>query len=143
MSNLVTRPIELRGLVASASGAVPRCVECGNGSLPIGFMDSTDAPEGFERHSAAADNGLLVAGQLWRLLRGTACGIREGRVMLDRCCNPYRGAEFPVPAIVDPRMATFTLPVLSTAEARRGIRFGLRRFPTAWRSATATPSGGR
>ena len=30
------------------------------------------------------DIGLLVAGQLWRLQRGTAYGIREGRVMLDR-----------------------------------------------------------
>jgi len=30
------------------------------------------------------DIGLLVAGQLWRLQRGTAYCIREGRVMLDR-----------------------------------------------------------
>jgi hypothetical protein len=61
------------------------------------------------------DIGLLVAGQLWRLQRGTAYGIREGRVMLDRRDrNPYTGAEFPVPAIVNPRMAAFTLPALST-----------------------------
>ena len=78
------------------------------------------------------DIGLLVAGQLWRLLRGTAYGIREGRVMLDRRDrNPYTGAEFPVPAIVNPRMAAFTLPALSTAEARNQHRDMLRRLGAA------------
>ncbi|MFM7305501.1 MAG: hypothetical protein ACKO4X_19495 [Alphaproteobacteria bacterium] len=39
------------------------------------------------------DIGLLVAGQLWRIQRGTAYGIREGRVMLDRRDrNPYTSA---------------------------------------------------
>jgi hypothetical protein len=34
--------------------------------------------------------------QLWRLQRGTAYGIREGRVMLDRRDrNPHTAAEFP------------------------------------------------
>ena len=65
------------------------------------------------------DIGVLAAGQLWRVLRGTAYGIREGRVMLDRRDrNPFTGAEFPVPAIANPRMAAFTLPSLSVAEAR-------------------------
>jgi hypothetical protein len=78
------------------------------------------------------DIGLLVAGQLWRLQRGTAYGIREGRVMLDRRDrNPYTGAEFPVPAIVNPRMAAFTLPALSTAEARNQHRDMLRRLGAA------------
>jgi len=78
------------------------------------------------------DIGLLVAGQLWRLLRGTAYGIREGRVMLDRRDrNPCTGAEFPVPAIVNPRMAVFTLPALSTAEARNQHRDMLRRLGAA------------
>ncbi len=78
------------------------------------------------------DIGLLVAGQLWRLLRGIAYGIREGRVMLDRRDrNPYTGAEFPVPAIVNPRMAAFTLPALSTAEARNQHRDMLRRLGAA------------
>jgi hypothetical protein len=78
------------------------------------------------------DIGLLVAGQLWRLLRGTAYGIREGRAMLDRRDrNPYTGAEFPVPAIVNPRMAAFTLPALSTAEARNQHRDMLRRLGAA------------
>ena len=78
------------------------------------------------------DIGLLVAGQLWRLLRGTAYGIREGRVMLDRReRNPYTGAEFPVPAIVNPRTAAFTLPALSTALARNQHREMLRRLGAA------------
>jgi len=65
------------------------------------------------------DIGVLAAGQLWRVLRGTAYGIREGRVMLDkRDRNPFTGAEFPVPAIANPRFAAFTLPSLSVAEAR-------------------------
>jgi hypothetical protein len=69
--------------------------------------------------AAYTDIGVLAAGQLWRLLRGTAYGIREGRVMLDRRDrNPFTGAEFPVPAIANPRLAAFTLPSLSVAEAR-------------------------
>jgi len=82
--------------------------------------------------AAFMDIGLLVAGQVWRLQRGTAYGIREGRVMLDRRDrNPYTGAEFPVPAIVDPRMAAFTLPALSAAEARNQHRDMLRRLGAA------------
>ncbi len=78
------------------------------------------------------DIGLLVAGQLWRLQRGTAYGIREGRVMLDRRDrNPFTGAEFPVPAIINPRFAAFTLPALSVAEARNQHRDLLRRLGAA------------
>jgi hypothetical protein len=51
--------------------------------------------------------------------RGAAYGICEGRMMLDgRDRKPYTGAEFPVPPIVNPRIAAFTLPAPSTAEAR-------------------------
>ncbi|MFM8615110.1 MAG: hypothetical protein ACKOC9_10430, partial [Alphaproteobacteria bacterium] len=57
---------------------------------------------------------------------------REGRVMLDRRDrNPHTGAEFPVPAIMNPRMAAFTLPALSTAEARNQHRDLVRRFGAA------------
>ena len=78
------------------------------------------------------DIGLLVAGQLWRLQRDTDYGIREGRVMLGRRDrNPHTGAEFPVPAIVNPRMAAFTLPALSTAEARNQHRDMLRHLGVA------------
>ena len=63
-------------------------------------IDLTDGAAAF------MDIGLLVAGQLWRLQRGTAYSIREGRVMLDRRDrNPFTGTEFRVPAIVNPRFA--------------------------------------
>jgi hypothetical protein len=89
-------------------------------------IDLTDGAAAF------MDIGLLVAGQLWRLLRGTAYGIREGRVMLDRRDrNPFTGAEFPVPAIINPRFAAFTLPALSVAEARNQHRDLLRRLGAA------------
>jgi hypothetical protein len=89
-------------------------------------IDLTDGAAAF------MDIGLLVAGHLWRLQRGTGYGIREGRVMLDRRDrNPFTGAEFPVPAIVNPRMAAFTLPALSVAEARNQHRDLLRRLGAA------------
>jgi hypothetical protein len=76
-----------------------------------------------------ADLGLPVTGQLWRIQRGTAYGIRERRIMLDRRGrNPYPGAEFPIPAIVNPRIAGFTLPALSTAKAPHQHRDMLRRL---------------
>jgi hypothetical protein len=70
-------------------------------------------------NASFTDIGIFAAGQLWRVARGTAYGIREGRVMLDRRDrNPFTGAEFPVPAVANPRFAAFTLPSLSVAEAR-------------------------
>jgi hypothetical protein len=82
--------------------------------------------------AAFTDIGVLAAGGLWRLLRGTAYGIREGRVMLDRRDrNPFTGAEFPVPAIANPRMAAFTLPSLSTSEARNQHRALVRLLGAA------------
>jgi hypothetical protein len=78
------------------------------------------------------DIGLLVAGQLWRLLRSTAYGIREGRVMLDRRDrSPFTGAEFPVPAIINPRFVAFVLPALSLTEPRNQHRDLLRRLVAA------------
>jgi hypothetical protein len=78
------------------------------------------------------DTGLVVAGHFWRLQCGTAYSIREGRVMLDRRDhNPYTTAESVVPAIVNPRMAAFTLPALSTAESHNQHRDILRRLGAA------------
>ena len=84
-------------------------------------------------HAAASiDVGLLVAGALWRVARGTSYGIQEGRVMLDRRDrNPFTGAEFPVPAIANPRLASFTLPSLSTSEARNQHREMVRLLGAA------------
>jgi hypothetical protein len=78
------------------------------------------------------DAGVLAVGALWRVLRGTAYGIREGRVMLDRRDrNPFTGAEFPVPAVANPRFAAFTLPSLSLTEARTQHRALLRALGAA------------
>lgn len=63
------------------------------------------------------DIGRIIAGPLWRVAHSHAYGISEGRLMLDRRDrNPLTGAEFPVPAVVNPRVARFTLPLLSAAE---------------------------
>jgi len=86
-------------------------------------VDLTDGAAAF------MDIRLLVAGQLWRLQRGPAYGIREGRVILDRRNrNRFTGAEFPVPAIINPRFAAFTLPALSVAKARNQHHELLRRL---------------
>lgn len=78
------------------------------------------------------DTGLLVAGRVWRLLRGLDYGVREERVMLDRRDrNPYTGAEFPVPAIVSPHMVPFTQPALSGAEVCNQHRDKPRRLGAA------------
>jgi hypothetical protein len=69
--------------------------------------------------ASAIDLGRLIAGPLWRVSRATAYGISEGRMMLDRRDrNPLTGAEFPVPALVNPRTARFSLPHLANAEIR-------------------------
>lgn len=73
------------------------------------------------------DIGRCVAGPLWTLARGAAYGIAEGRLILDRRDrNPLTGAEFPVPALANPRVARFTLPLLTAAEIRGQHRAMLR-----------------
>ena len=69
--------------------------------------------------AALIDIGRIVAGPLWRISRSVAYGVQEGRETLDRRDrNPLTGAEFPVPALANPRLARFTLPLLSAAEIR-------------------------
>jgi hypothetical protein len=78
------------------------------------------------------DIGVLAAGQLWRTERSIAYGIDEGRLMLDRRDrNAFTGAEFPVPAVINPRYARFTLPVLSDAEVRTQHRELVRQLGAA------------
>jgi hypothetical protein len=78
------------------------------------------------------DIGILAAGPLWRLARGMAYGVREGRLILDqRDRNPFTGAEFVVPALANPRFAAFTLPALSRAEATEAHRDLVRRLGAA------------
>jgi hypothetical protein len=69
------------------------------------------------------DIGRIVAGPLLRPARTHAYGIVEGRQINDRVdANPLTGARFPVPALANPRFAKFTLPLLTTAEARGEFR---------------------
>jgi hypothetical protein len=78
------------------------------------------------------DAGVLVAGALWRTERSIAYGIDEGRLILDRRDrNAFTGAEFPVPAVINPRYARFTLPVLSDAEVRNQHRALVRQLGAA------------
>lgn len=68
--------------------------------------------------ASVIDIGRIVAGPLWRLARKPSYGSTEGRMILDRRDrNPHTGAEFAVPAVVNPRMTTFTLGLVTPAEA--------------------------
>lgn len=65
------------------------------------------------------DIGRLIAGPMWRVSRAVAYGGQEGREVLDRRDhNPLTGAEFLMPALANPRLVRFTLPLLSAAEVR-------------------------
>lgn len=82
--------------------------------------------------AAFTDIGVLAAGGLWRTDRSIAYGIDEGRLMLDRRDrNAFTGAEFPVPAVINPRYARFTLPVLSDNEVRNQHRALVRQLGAA------------
>jgi hypothetical protein len=73
--------------------------------------------------AAAIDIGRFIAGPLWRPRHSYAYGIVEGRQINDRVdINLLTGARFPVPALANPRFAKFSLPLLTTAEARGDFR---------------------
>lgn len=77
-------------------------------------------------------DGAVTLMDIGLLGRSTAYGIREGRVMLDRRDrSPSTGAEFPVPAIINPRFVAFVLPALSLTEPRNQHRDLLRRLVAA------------
>ena len=77
--------------------------------------------------AAVIDLGRLVSGPLWRLTRAFAYGMQEGRLILDhRDRNAFTGAEFPVPALANPRVTRFTLPLLTPAEIKGQHRNMLR-----------------
>jgi hypothetical protein len=77
-------------------------------------------------------DGAVTLMDIGLLGRSTAYGIREGRVMLDRRDrSPFTGAEFPVPAIINPRFVAFVLPALSLTEPRNQHRDLLRRLVAA------------
>jgi len=76
------------------------------------------------------DMDLLGARQLCRLLRGTAYGIREGRVMLDRRDrNPSKRGRISKPVYREPARGDFHL---TGAFQRRGARPTPRLAAPAW-----------
>ena len=82
--------------------------------------------------AATVDIGRLVAGPLWRVAHSYAYGMQEGRAILDRRDrNALTGTEFPVPALTNPRLVRFTLPLLFTAEVRAEHRRMLRALGAA------------
>jgi hypothetical protein len=104
------------------------------------------------------DIGLLVAGPLWRLARGMAYGVREGRLIFDqRDRNPLTGAEFVSSC---PRSPIRALPpsryrrcralrrqrrtgTWCGASARHATPFGSRRPATPGQRRTDARSGAR
>lgn len=82
--------------------------------------------------ASVIDIGRLVSGFLWRPNRAFAYGVQEGRLILDRRDrNSFTGAEFPVPALVNPRVTRFALPLLTTAEITGQHRSMLRAMGAA------------
>jgi hypothetical protein len=95
------------------------------------------------------DIGLLVAGQLWRLQRGTAYGIREGigipSPVRNFQCRPSSTRALrlsPCRPCRSPRRA-ISIATYCVGLVRRGMRYGLRSLAIASPSAIAGPFGGR
>jgi hypothetical protein len=103
----------------AAAATAPEC----NGNVVLPRAAGTIAARYLQWDIADAalswiDIGLAPTGALWRLSRSHDYGIEEGRLILDRReRNAFTGAEFPVPAVANPRSARFSLSGLSTAEA--------------------------
>lgn len=75
------------------------------------------------------DVGYLAVGALWRLSRAQSYGFREGRLILDqRPRNPVTGAEFPVPAVFNPRFAAFQVAWMNRTETEGNHRILVRRL---------------
>lgn len=67
------------------------------------------------------DVGCIAVGALWRLARAQSYGYSEGRVIADtRDINPLTRAEFPAPALLNPRFTAFQVQVLPRADAETG-----------------------
>ena len=103
-------------LAASTSDAANGNVALLNSSAVTARYLQIDVASG---SATVIDIGRLVAGPLWRVSRAMAYGVTEGRLMLDRRDrNTLTGAEFPVPALANPRITRFTLPLLTNTEIR-------------------------
>ena len=132
-----SRPLDTQTLQLGATGSslVPAAVAHDSGVLAASTDAASQGNVVLLRSSAATgryllvdvaspgaaliDIGRLVAGPLWRVSRAVAYGVQEGRETFDRRDrNPLTGAEFPIPALANPRLARFTLPLLTAAEIR-------------------------
>lgn len=103
-------------LAASISDAANGNVILVNSSVVTARYLQIDVASG---SATAIDLGRLAAGTLWRVSRAMAYGVTEGRLILDRRDrNPLTGAEFPVPALANPRITRFTLPLVTNTEIR-------------------------
>ena len=70
---------------------------------------------------AQVDIGCIAVGALWRLTRAQSYGYSEGRVIADtRDVNPLTRAEFPVPALLNPRFTAFQVALMPRADADAG-----------------------
>jgi hypothetical protein len=79
--------------------------------------------------SPYVDFGIVAAGALWRLTRAQSYGFADGRIILDtRERNALTGAEFPAPALVNPRYTAFQVAVMSSGEAAGAQRSMLARL---------------
>jgi len=99
-------PRVARNSEASISGALARCVECGQGGLPVGFMFGADALEGFEYYLPPAVVVSLHAGQpAGKPLRSK--GVVRGRYLCRAWLGAAEGNMPPIGAQYDPARSSF------------------------------------
>lgn len=85
------------------------------------------------------DVGILAAGALLRLDTYPVLGQVTGRRILDqRLVNSFTGAQFPMPALRNPRFEAFTIDLISEADVIGDLRTMLARTG-AWRDGLYIP----
>lgn len=73
--------------------------------------------------ASRVDWGILAAGALWRMSRAQSYGFTEGRLIGDtRDRNAQTGAEFPNPAVANPRYTVFQTALLTKSEGAGDLR---------------------
>ena len=88
------------------SGAVARCVECGQGGLPVGVMRNADALEGFEHYfPPAVVIALHACHSTGKPLRGK--GIAGGGYLRLAWLSATEGHMPPIGAKYDPAGSSF------------------------------------
>ena len=95
-------------------------------------MSAAEGPQGIFRscqEADAADAGCIGNSDD---AAGAECDCGAGWIAkVTTTLNPLTGAEFVVPALANPRLAAFTLPALSRAEATDAHRDLVRRLGAA------------